>query len=134
MNQLRTMIRLHPAAGDREYARLSQCIQACHECAQICTSCADACLGESRVKDLTRCIRLNLDCADVCGATARVLTRLNDPDPILLKRQLETASAATLVCAEECEQHAEMHEHCRVCAEICVQCAKACDAMLEELA
>lgn len=133
MNQLRTMIQSHPGAGDREYSLLSQCIEACHECAQICTSCADACLGESRVKDLTRCVRLNLDCADVCSAAARVLTRLNDPDPILLKRQLEAVAAATLVCAEECEQHAGMHEHCRLCAETCVQCAKVCDALLDEM-
>jgi hypothetical protein len=133
MNQLATMINSHPKAGDRELAQLSQCIEACMQCAQVCTSCADACLAEPQVQELTRCIRLDLDCADVCSAAARMLTRLNDPDPILLERQLQAVIAATQVCAEECKQHAGMHEHCRVCAETCVKCTKACEAVLEEM-
>lgn len=132
-SQLKAMIQSHPgASGDQ--ATLIQCIDACLECAQVCVSCADACLGEPQLDMLRRCIRLNLDCADICGAAARVLARLGNPDPILLRRAVEAAAAASLVCAEECEQHGEKHEHCRLCAEACVRCSQACDLLLEEIA
>ena len=37
---------------------------------------------------------------------------------------------ACLACAEECDQHAEHHEHCRLCAEVCRRCKNACDDLL----
>jgi hypothetical protein len=43
---------------------------------------------------------------------------------------LEACSAACLASAEECERHAAHHEHCRVCAEVCRRCKKACDDLL----
>ena len=45
------------------------------DCSATCTGCADACLGESDVLELVRCVRLNLDCADVCDTVGRVVTR-----------------------------------------------------------
>ena len=48
--------------------------------AVIATSDTYACLGESDVLELVRCVRLNLDCADVCDATAGVVTRQTEPD------------------------------------------------------
>ena len=36
------------------------------------------------------------------------------------------------VRAEECEKHAGMHEHCRICAEACRRCEQACDQLLAE--
>jgi uncharacterized protein DUF326 len=33
-------------------------------------------------------------------------------------------------CGDECERHAEMHEHCRVCAEVCRRCEQACNELL----
>lgn len=33
-------------------------------------------------------------------------------------------------CADECERHAQMHHHCRVCAEACRQCEDACRNLL----
>lgn len=33
-------------------------------------------------------------------------------------------------CGDECDQHADMHEHCRVCAEACRRCEDACNQVL----
>jgi hypothetical protein len=93
------------------------------------TSCADACLAEATVKDLVRCIRLNLDCADVCESTGRLLGRMTEPDAGLLQAQLQACLEACRVCGAECEKHASMHEHCRVCAEACRACADACERL-----
>jgi hypothetical protein len=113
---------------DRE--RLAECVAACFDCAQACTACADACLGEDMVTDLRHCITLDLNCADVCGATGRILSRQTSYDADLSMKTLEACHDACRRCADECEQHAQMHAHCGVCAAACRRCAQACEALL----
>jgi hypothetical protein len=36
-------------------------------------------------------------------------------------------------CIDECERHAEMHEHCRICADACRRCQQACDELLASM-
>jgi len=36
-------------------------------------------------------------------------------------------------CGEECAGHADMHEHCRVCADVCRRCEQACRELLAAL-
>ena len=125
------MLETSPAATDFDPALLADCIRACLDCAQACTACADACLAEDTVAELRRCIRLDLDCADVCVATARVLSRLlaYEPEPVM--DLLRACAAACRMCGDECDGHADMHEHCRVCAEACRRCEAACETLLE---
>ena len=124
------MINTHPHASSVEPDALVRCIDECFSCAATCTSCADACLGEDMVQELVRCIRLNLDCADVCDVTGRVLARQTAFEPQLARHMLETCAAACRACADECDRHADHHEHCRVCAEACRRCEQACDYVL----
>jgi hypothetical protein len=126
------MLRTHPqgSAVEVDQQALLACIEACFSCAQSCTACADACLGESMLEELVACIRLNLDCADVCAATGNLLSRQTAPDWQLLRAQLEACATACRVCGAECERHADMHEHCRVCAEMCRECEDSCRRLL----
>ena len=125
------MLQTHPRQAPMDQAALAACIDACYACAQTCTTCADACLGEENPQRLVRCIRTNLDCGDVCDATGRVLARLTEAGGSLLRAQVEACATACRICAEECEQHAEMHEHCRICAEACRDCEAACRRVAE---
>ncbi len=127
--QTSQMLQAHPAGSAQQ--GFAQAIDALYACAQACNSCADACLGEEHVNDLRRCITLDLDCADICLATAAVLTRQTQPDAALRRRLLEACIEACRLCAEECERHAQMHEHCRICAEACRACAEACQSTLQ---
>ena len=130
MNQsILQMLVTHPQPGDLQAETVAHCVEACMICAATCTSCADSCLAEEMVKELVHCVRINLDCADICAATGRVLARRTQPEWQLLYLQLEACQAACRTCAAVCLQHAEMHEHCRVCAEACQQCEQACDAL-----
>jgi len=43
---------------------------------------------------------------------------------------LEACVAICKSCGDECERHAQMHEHCRVCAEACRRCEQACRQLL----
>lgn len=130
---VRAMFRSHPDHPSHTEV-ISRCIDACFSCVETCTACADACLSEKEVDRLVACIRLNLDCAAVCTATGNIVSRANkagNRQP--LEALLTTCIAFCRVCAAECTMHAEMHRHCRVCAEACNTCAEACDAMLGSL-
>ncbi len=131
MSHVTQMLDTHPQATASE--ALARCIEECFDCAQTCTSCADACLGEEHVHELVRCIRLNLDCADVCETTGRVLTRQTAFERQLARVTLEACAEACRVCGEECERHADQHEHCRVCADACRRCQQACDDLLSSI-
>jgi hypothetical protein len=110
---------------------LAQALQALAACAGTCTFCADACLSEKMVAELTRCIRLNEDCADICTTTARMLVRSGrEADQSVLRHTLESCAGACGACGQECARHAQMHEHCRICAEVCRYCEDACRQLL----
>ena len=119
--------------GGIDKAKLAKCIEACFECAQACTACADACLAEDMVADLTTCIRMNLDCSDICVTTGRALSRHTGYDANLTRALLEACALACMTCGDECNAHADMHEHCRICADVCRRCEQACRDLLVTL-
>ncbi|MDR7330627.1 four-helix bundle copper-binding protein [Corynebacterium guangdongense] len=128
------MITAHPHPGDNlDATKLAATIDAALACAQTCTACADACLAEDMVAELRDCIRTDLDCADICATTAALLSRRTGSNRTVLKAQLEACRTACATCAEECENHAAMHEHCRICAEACRRCEQACADLLAAL-
>lgn len=131
--QTTAMMETYPASINLDRQLLARVVDAAAECAQTCTSCADACLSEEMVADLRRCIRTNLDCADICETTARVLSRHTGYDANITRAQLQACIAACRSCGDECEQHAGMHEHCRVCAESCRACEAACAELLASI-
>lgn len=124
------MLETHPRPITADRTRLGAAIDTLIMCSEACTSCADACLSEEMVASLTRCIRLDLDCADICATTARVLTRQTGFDPAIARTMLEACATACMSCGAECAMHADMHEHCRVCAEACHRCERACRELL----
>jgi hypothetical protein len=127
------MLMSHPRKSNIEMKDVTACISACIECASVCTACADACLAEQDVQSLVTCIRIDLDCADICETTARILTRQTDPNVQLVRAQLEATLSAVGICATECEKHAEMHKHCRLCASACRDCEQQCQQLISSL-
>lgn len=126
------MFRSHPRKTFAEGTEFSSCIAACVDCVDTCTICADACLSEEKIQMLASCIRLDLDCADICQTTSRILARQAELNPHLLRMQLEVTMMATKLCAEECERHGEMHQHCRICASVCRACEQSCRQLLSK--
>jgi hypothetical protein len=119
--------------GNVDRERLAGCIEACFECAQACTVCADACLGEEMVAELVTCIRTDLDCADLCTVTGAILSRQTGYNSNVTKAVLEACRVACNTCATDCESHADMHDHCRLCGEACRRCETACVELLASL-
>jgi hypothetical protein len=134
MTVIDQMLETYPRnLGGIDRGKLKECIDACVACAQACTACADACLSEDFINGLRKCIRTDLDCADVCEATGRVLSRHTGYDANLTRAILEACATACRTSADECAQHADMHEHCRVCAEACRRCEAACRELLSAM-
>jgi hypothetical protein len=127
------ILKTHPSPLIGPIDVLARCIDECGDCAATCTVCADACLAEDEVGALVRCARLCLDCADACIAAGRLVSRQANPDPSGRLAALEACRTACRASADECERHAQHHEHCRLCAEECRRCEQACSALLAAL-
>jgi len=110
---------------------LAATIDALSDCAQACRADVDDDLSEQNLSDMVLCIRLCLDCADICTAAVGVTSRQSAHGAGVIRPLLEACAAACRSCGDECERHAEMHQHCRVCAEACKRCEQACRALLD---
>lgn len=127
---VREIIAVHPQPNSLGREVLLRCVEACFDCAATCVSCADASLAEKDVQELIRSIRLSLDCADACEAAGRIVTRQTETDLLVVGATIEACAVACRVCREECERHAAHHEHCGLCAAVCLRCEQACDDLL----
>jgi hypothetical protein len=67
---------------------------------------------------------------DVCTATVAVVSRPAQRDADVVRPLLESCVAVCRNCGDECERHAAMHAHCRVCTEACRRCEQACRELL----
>lgn len=134
MNTVANMMQSHPSPAFDDMELLNRCIDDLTMCAQTCTICADACLAETEhLQRLTRCIRLNLDCADVCNATLKLLSRQTHVPWVLSRQQINACMTACELCGAECDMHAEWHEHCRICGDMCRKCSESCKELLDKL-
>ncbi len=130
MSYAKQMLDAYPRTFSVDAGVLARTIDALNDCAQACTADADDDLSEHNVTELAKCIRLCLDCADVCSTTVGVTSRQTEYDANVTKPLLEACVATCKSCGDECERHAQMHQHCRVCAEACRRSEQACRELL----
>jgi Domain of Unknown Function (DUF326) len=132
MSYTRQMLDMYSGISNVEAGVLAEAIDALSDCLQACIVDADSDLRE-HAADLVKCVRLCLDCVDVCGATLRVTSRQTEYDVNVGKLLLEACIAVCKSCGDECERHAKIHAHCRVCAEACRRCEEACRKLLDAI-
>ena len=133
MSYSRQMLDTYPRTFNADAGLLAAAIDALSDCVQACNADNAADLGEQNVSEMVTCIRLCLDCADICGATAAVISRLTNYDADVIRPLLDACVAICKSCGDECERHAQMHEHCRVCEQACRVCEQACRELLAAL-
>ncbi len=119
---LEQMMKQHPEATQVDLDTLVECIEKFSACEAACVSCADACLSEAAYNS-----SLTASEADLCGVTVRLLSRHSSREPRVLHDALLACIVGCIACAEECQRHADHHEHCAVCAEECRRCAQSCE-------
>ena len=130
MSYARRMLDSYPRTFNLDAGLLAATIDALSDCVQACTADVDADLSEQDLAQMVRCIRLCLDCVDVCTATVGVTSRLAEYDANVIRPLLEACVAICKSCGDECQRHAQHHEHCRICAEACQRCEQACRELL----
>jgi hypothetical protein len=113
MSYAKQLLDTYPRTFNVDAGVLAAAIDALNDCAQACTADADDDMSEQNVTEMVKCIRLCLDCADVCTATVGVTSRQTDYDANVTKPLLEACVATCKSCGDECERHAQIHEHCR---------------------
>jgi hypothetical protein len=133
MSYARQLLDTYAGTLNADAGRLAAAIDALSDCAQACVADVDADLSEQDLTEMVTCIRLCLDCADVCTATVGVVSRQADYQPRVTRPLLEACVAICKSCGDECERHAQHHEHCRVCAQACRTCEQACRELLDAL-
>jgi hypothetical protein len=132
MSYAKQMLDMYSGVSDVDTGAIARAIDALSDCMQACIVDADSDSRE-HAADMVKCIRLCLDCADVCGTTLGVTSRQTEYDPNVGKLLLEACVVICKTCGDECERHAPMHAHCRVCAEACRRCEEACRTLLAAL-
>ena len=133
MSYARQMLSAYPHQSRIDAGVLAGAIDALSDCVQACTADVDADLGESDLADMVRCVRLCVHCTDVCAATLGVVSRPAEYDANVTKPLVEACVAICKSCADECERHAEMHAHCRLCGDACRRCEQACHKLLDAI-
>ena len=131
MSYARQLLDTHPGQVFADPDLLAAAIDALTDCTQACAADVDADLGEPDVSEMVTCIRLCLNCADVCAATAWVISRPAAYDAGVVRPLLEACVAICRSCGDECERHAAMHAHCRICEQACRRCEQACRELLD---
>ncbi len=108
---------------------MQECLEALSACMQACVMCADADAGEG----MGRCGALCANCADMCDAMMRMMLRVNGWDMQVMSSMMQSTVMMMRACSAECQMHAEMSEHCRMCAMACDQAVVAMEKMMGSL-
>jgi hypothetical protein len=133
MSYARQMLDTYPGTVGVDAGMLAATIDALSDCAQACVTDTDADLSEPNLAEMVTCVRLCENCVDVCTATVAVMSRPAQSDASVTRPLLEACVAICQSCGDECERHAAMHEHCRVCAEACRRSEQACRELLNAM-
>ena len=95
-------------------------VDACAACEQACTVCST---------QMMDCSVACMNCADMCGTMMRSMMRMQGMTAPVMMSMLDACIAMCRMCMDECMQHAEHSDVCRMCAQACKACMDACMAM-----
>ena len=113
---------------------VAEAIDALRAASLAAVACADASVAEPDAHDLRSCVRACTTTADLCDTAARVLARTGGYDVPVVRNLLEAAAKACATSGEICGSHADVHKHCRLCAEACRRGEQAVQQLLVALA
>lgn len=113
----------HHSAAHRPQA-MNECIDNCTRCHAICLETINDCLGKGGAHAAPDHIALLSACADICATSADTMLRGATVHNVICGACAEVCRQ----CAAACEAFGDDAEMKR-CAEICRRCADSCAAM-----
>ena len=74
-----------------------------------------------------------MNCADMCNTMMRAMMRMQGMNPAAMMAMLDACIAMCQLCMDECMEHADTSEVCKMCAQACQACMDACMAMKDSM-
>jgi hypothetical protein len=130
------MMKAMPAMTDMssgmamDMTMMQSCIEACSAAAQAATMCADAC----GMSGMGKCAAMCANTADVAMTMMRMMMRPSGYDMAVMMPMMEACVAMGMACSAECMMHADMADHCRICAMACDAMVESCRSMMKAMA
>ena len=131
--QMMEMMSMTMPAADM--AMMQECIESCAAAEQVCTMCADSASGaEAMAMGSGKMMAMCLNVADMASTMMRMLMRPMGHDMATTMKMLEATMLACRACAMPAKQASEMSESAKMCAQVCMNCADACEALMHSMA
>ncbi|MFM9918003.1 hypothetical protein [Lacisediminihabitans sp. H27-G8] len=130
-NTAMQMMEMHSdAMQGMDMGAMQECIEACSACEQACTMCAGSMAMSA---EMAMCAAMCQNSADMANTMMRMMLRPNGMNGPAMMAMLQAMVVAGMSCADECEAMAGMSADCAMCAEVCRQCAMACQKMMDSM-
>jgi hypothetical protein len=113
-----------------DMAMMQECIEACSAASMAATMCADSDTG----MDMARCSSMCMNTMDVATTMMRMMMRPMGYDMTSMRAMLMACVEMGKACSAECMMHADMDEHCRMCAKACDAMVAACEKVMASMA
>lgn len=113
-----------PGMQAMDMSVMQACMDACSACEQACTVCST---------QMVSCAPACMNCADMCNTMMRAMMRPQGMTPAAMMAMLDACIAMCQVCMDECMEHADHSEVCKMCAQSCQACMDACMKMRESM-
>ncbi len=118
-----------PTTTGMDMSMMQGCIEACSAASMAATMCADA----DGAENMGRCASMCMNTADVAMTMMRMMMRPNGYDMGVMSSMMTACMTMGEACAAECMMHAEMSEHCRICASACTAMVEACRSAMASM-
>lgn len=105
---------------------MQECIEACSAASLAATMCADSDTGA----DMARCSSMCANMADVATTMMRMMMRPMGMEMMSMRAMMTACMEMGRACSAECMMHADMDEHCRMCAKACDAMVAACEKLM----
>ena len=131
-NMMMDMMKSMPADKmmGMDMAMMQECIETCSAAAMAATMCADSDMG----MEMAKCSSMCMNMADVATTMMRMMMRPMGMDMMSMHAMMMACVAMGKACSAECMMHADMDEHCRMCAKACDAMVMACEKMMSSMA
>ncbi|MCS5720276.1 hypothetical protein N1027_19290 [Herbiconiux sp. CPCC 205763] len=136
MNETTTMMsmlseKMEGPMADMDMMMMQRCIEACSAAEQACTMCAGSMAMEGKPV-VTMC----MTCAEMCNTMMRMMMRPMPSSGMGMTAMMSMLGATSAMCratAEDCMAMGDMNAAAKMCAQVCLNCADACDAMMASM-
>ena len=120
MDMMSKDMKTMPGMDTMDMSLMQACMDACSACEQACTVCST---------QMMSCAPACMNCADMCNTMMRAMMRMQGMNMATMTAMLDACIAMCQLTMDECMEHADHSDVCKMCAQACQACMDACEAM-----